>query len=318
MRRAAAIVAACLIACSKHGNESERDTKGRATAIIGTSTAVAPVATADAAREASIESPIEGAYVTLTWPGTITQVTGAAPAVGTACTLSAHAGMLPTYAPSHDAMSVTCGDKTLYDDKDAIAGATSQFFLLSESPVMGEASAFRYDVHAFDKGERTGRNQIDVATESNKVTVFSETIPTFRVTIKLAAKREVRHGKPLFTENIPLFSTVPKFTAALTSTKGAPPFASKTCALVISPGDAKHNCRAKLTCGTSTPYGFGEDDFCDCTVDHGRVVSLGDMKPTPVDGDPSLVADLNAKTATLADEPAGRAPWSASFTLTGE
>lgn len=42
---------------------------------------------------------------------------------------------------------------------------------------------------------------------------------------------------------------------------------------------------------------------------------MNDLKPTPVDSDPSIVADLVAKTATFADEPANRAPWSASFTL---
>ena len=315
MKRAwVAVSLACLLACSKD-HEGERDTKGRSSATIGGST---PIASADAAADAGVDpkSQVEGSYVTLAWSGTITQKTGTAPPVGTACTLSVHGGAPhPRFGPGHDAMSVTCGDKTLFDEKDVTTGATNRDFELTEYPVAGEVSAFRYELRAYDRGERTGRNQLDARTAQNELTVYSETIPTFRVTIKLAGKRDVRRGKPLFFENIPPFDTVSKWTATLGSSKGALPFAGKTCTLRVSPGDAQHNCRAMLECDKTMQYGADPNDFCECNVDHGNLLGVADKKPTPVDGDPSLVTDFTARTMTFADEPAGRAPWSASFTL---
>ena len=308
---ATAIAVACALSCSRH-DASERDTKGRGEAIIG-----GTITTVEAAREASAgpDSLVEGVYVTLTWPGKITESTGTAPAVGTACTLSVHGGMLRKQSPAHDRMTVTCGNKKIFDEADAINGVTSALFVLSEHPIFGEVSAFRYELLAHDKGERTGRNQIDARTTLNEVTVYSETIPTFRVEIKLDPKRDIRRDKPLYFDDIPPFSTVSKWTASLTSSKGGVPFTGKTCNLAISPGDAKHNCLVQLECAKKIQYGADADDYSICNVDMGNVVGVDDRKPTPVDGDPALRADLAALKMTFADEPANGAPWSASFTL---
>jgi hypothetical protein len=309
-----------VVGCHGHSDKSERDTKGRSTAVIGDNTTTT-TSTVTSVPEAGVDagSVVEIKFVTIAWTASITQSAGAAPSVGTACTVTTHAGALKSTSASHDALRVECGTKTLFDESDITDVPTRASFSLVETPLVGEVSAFTYEMKASDTGPRTGRNQLKVDTAKGTMTVFRDTIPTFRVTMTIPHKRDPRRGLPLFLANVPAFTIVSKSMLTLTSSKGPLPFGGKTCELRISPGNSKQNCMVQLECAKKIVYGGDPDpSFDTCTIRDGRPIAFSDQKPTPIDGDPALSADLDAKTVTFADEPASGAPFSAAFTLTPE
>lgn len=313
------LAAIVLIGCGKHHDSSERDTKGRSTAVIGEGKIATAAATTTTVVAAPSRDPasVELGTVTLSWPGKITQSNGKAPPIGSSCALNVLASSASPTKYGKDVVTVTCGAQTLYDWNAKASGQVNWDFRMTEWPLPGAVSSFEYRLAASDVGARTGdRSQFSVSTKDKELVVFSEIAPTFRVKIALDSVRAVRSGKPLFEAAIPPFPSVIKSKAALASSKGALPFTGKSCELRISPGMSTHNCIVRLECNAKIVFGLNDTGWEDCTLDaSGAPVAVSDTKPTPQDHDPELTVDMNAKTAVLADELANGTSYSASFTL---
>jgi hypothetical protein len=311
------IVALLLVSCRNH-DKSDRDTKGRSSAVIGgntsTATAGTPLAEAGIPRD---PASVELGSLWLTWTGKIRESTGKAPPVGTSCTLNAHARSATPDTVGQDQLNVMCGIQMLYDEHATYTGQQAWEYLLTETPVADQVSVYAYRLHASDVGVRTGdRNQLTVSTKEKELIVFRDIAPTFRVKIDVDPSTPPRAGKPIFEKNIPPFDVVVKSTATLTSSKGTLPFTGKTCELRISPGWRDSNCQVRLECNKKLVYGVGNvGGWNYCALANSVPVSFSDTKPTTKDNDPELTVDLNAKTAVFADELANGSTYSATFTL---
>jgi formylglycine-generating enzyme required for sulfatase activity len=139
--------------------------------------------------------------VELTWQGKIATATGAAPPIGTACTLAATVQISPGRGPADELvlMTLKCGGVTLYDSSARLIGMSSTSFSLHEEPAPGAPGGWQYSILHDDTGARSGvRAQISVNTEIGTVEAFRETAPSFRVRVTSAARSSKRTGLPLF------------------------------------------------------------------------------------------------------------------------
>ncbi len=315
-----ALLALLLLSCSRD-HKSERDTKGRSTAIIGgenhslveaAAPLPMPLPPPTYTRDTNV---VENGPVTLTWSGSITASTGKAPGIGTTCALSTPITMKERNVWTHTFV-VTCGSQKLYDENDKLNGTSHTGNSLDESPVAGKVSVFHYALKASDIGSRAGdRSQMSISTKDNELVVFRDIPPTFRVTIKVPRWTQERSGKPFYDDDVPPFDEVVKKKATLTSSKGALPFVGKTCELRMSPATAKYSCRVQVECASKIVFGVENSGFENCVVDGGFPISMIDEKPTSEDSDPKLTVDTNAKTMVLGDVAKDGTTYTASFTL---
>jgi hypothetical protein len=294
------VVVACRRAHEKD-KDSERDTKGRSTAVVtGDVVKDAGVVEAGHVRDPAL---VENNPTTLTWTGTVKQSTGKAPAVGTACTMSAEVTVTEDFQPNKRHVVVACGGTSLYDNSASMRGSSHTEFKLGETPVAGKVSTFDYHLAASDVGTRAGeRNQMTVSTQDGELIVFREIAPTFRVTIKVAKTEPRREGKPFWESEIPLFNQVVTVKATMDSSTGTLPFGGKTCNVVFSPAYRDHNCRVQVTCGGKLVFGANDSGFEKCFMRDDLPFRIIDEKPTPEDTDPILSVDTVDKTMSLSDK----------------
>jgi hypothetical protein len=309
MRVLQAALLAVVVAChhDKSSDKGERDTKGRATAVVTSS----PIRDAGVEAEAGhVRDPalVENGPVTLTWTGVVKQSTGKAPAAGTSCTMSVDFTVNWEYQPRQRHIVVACGSTSLYDSSASMGGSGQTDFRLSEGIVDGKISVFDYHLKASDVGTRTGdRNQMTVSTKDRELIVFREIAPTFRVTINVAATAR-REGKPIWESEIPSFRQLVTAKATMDSSTGTLPFSGKTCDVVFSPTSyAEHNCRVQVTCGGKLVFGIGTSGYESCFMRDDLPYSITDNDPTPVDHDPILSVDTIAKTMSMSDKADGGA-----------
>jgi hypothetical protein len=264
------------------------------------------------------QTAVETNPVTLTWPGTVKTSTGKAPAVGTPCIMATTLKSTNADEISHDAWTVSCGGKKLYDEADEVRGTSHTDYVITEHTTFGEPSTFGYSLKASDVGTRAGaRSQITVSTTDHELIVYRETAPTFRVVIDVVAMTGTRHGKPLFEDDIPPFPNVIHEKATLTSSTGVLPWKSKTCDLAVSPGWKTYSCYVHIACDApSLAFGGSSGNGAEsCAMKNGRPATVADVEPTGKDGDPRLSFDLDAKTMTLGDDNDDGTTYSASFKL---
>ena len=260
---------------------------------------------------------VEHGPLALTWNGRIRSASGAAPRVGSPCTLTARITSDGDHA-HQDLLSVQCGGQVLYDSTLPLNGMASTSFGLGEVPLAGEAHAFRYVVKAEDVGTRAGpKSQLSADSQTAVLEVFRDTAPSFRVSASLDHDSQLRRGLPLFNETVPAFDEVVTRKAKVVQRSDSVPFAASICDVRISPAYAKGDtCRITVTCGGRVVYGGGTHGYVQCLVADGRPTSAVDATPTPSSGDPQLQIDLLAGTATLADTLSNGATYSVSFAIT--
>ena len=307
-----------IVACHHDkSDKGERDTKGRAAAVV-TST---PTRDAGVEAEAGhVRDPalVENGPVTLTWTGTVKQSTGKAPAAGTSCTMTVDFTVTWEYQPKQRHITVACASSSLYDSAAQASGMAQTDFRLSENPVDEKISVFDYNLKASDVGTRTGeRNQMTVSTKDHELIVFREISPTFRVTINLSSPPARREGKPIWESDIPAFNQIVTAKATIDSSTGTLPFPGKTCDVTFGPSSyTEHNCRVKVTCGGKLVFGIGTSGYESCFMRDGLPYSVTDNEPTPVDHDPILSVDTVDKTMSMSDKTdAGTTTYSATFHL---
>ncbi len=317
MKRFGALVVSLVVGCRSHheADKSERDTKGRATAIVTGNVIVDAGAEAEAGhvRDPSL---VENGPVMLTWTGAVKQSTGKAPGVGTSCTMSVDFTVASEYQPRTRHVVVACGATSLYDSNASMGGIGQTDFKLAENPIGGKIDVFYYSLKASDVGTRTGdRNQMTVSTTDRELIVYREIAPTFRVTINLAPTAAQREGKPIWESQIPPFRQIVTVKATMDSSTGSLPFTGKTCDVVFSPGYSTHNCRVQVTCGGKLVFGIGTSGFESCFMRDDLPFRVIDSEPTPVDADPILTVDTGDKTMALSDKLANGTTYSATFHL---
>ena len=308
------------VACHSHDSrekdKSERDTKGRATAVV------AGDAIKDAGKEAEaghVRDPalVENGPVTLVWTGVVKQSTGKAPSVGTPCAMTINFTVTSEYQPRQRAILVSCNGTSIYDSGASMSGMGQTDFKLREDVVPGKIGVFEYQLKASDVGTRTGeRNQMTVSTKDRELIVFREIAPTFRVTIDVKGATPQRSGRPVWESEIPPFKQIVTAKATMDSSTGTLPFTGKTCDVTFAPGTASHNCRVQVTCGGKLVFGLGTSGYEQCFMRDDLPYSVTDNEPTPTDADPILSVDTVAKTMSLSDKNAsGTTTYSATFHL---
>lgn len=290
-------------------------------ATVATVATVAPPKTVSPAQPTSPtagSSPppgIEAGAVTLTWKARLSASTGAAPPVGTACTLST------TVTSNGDrvrhSLLFVCAGKTLYDSRIPLEGMSNNSYGLVEALVTGQLDAFAYALKASDVGARNCQTgQIQLSTLDREINAFSDAIPSFRVKAVVDKLTEPRRGLPLFVDSIPPFSKPVARKLKVTTRKGKVPFAGASCDLRVVPGHAtKERCRALVTCGGKVVFGSELGGFVQCNLEGDAPIDLRDDAQTPTDGDPAMVGDLKAGTLTLSDTLADGADYSVSFEI---
>jgi hypothetical protein len=138
----------------------------------------------------------------LTWTGRITSSKGAAPRVGSPCTLTATVAPRGVW-PEQKRTTLVCAGQTLYDTDVPLMGMADTLFEVGENRVPGDAEAFTYGLSAKDLGPRAGeRAQFIVFTPKHKMDAFREGASPFRVHVEIAAESGVRHGKPLASDTL--------------------------------------------------------------------------------------------------------------------
>jgi serine/threonine protein kinase len=256
--------------------------------------------------------------VAVTWGGHLTSSTGAAPPVGTRCTLTAtvssHGGQA-----QEERLTFECRGQMLYDSSVPLSGMSDSMFSLGEGLVAEQADAYQYFLGAKDIGTRAPpRAQVVLYTPRGELDAWRDTTQPFRVHAVIDKESSVRHGKAVRSDAAPLFDDIATRTARVTAKTGAPPFKTAACSLRIWPISLttnKRNCRARLDCGGLLVYGAGTSGQNTCSVQGKQVTGFVDPSPTPTDGDPELRCDLDAETATLGDTTPAGATYSVTFAL---
>jgi hypothetical protein len=149
---------------------------------------------------ATPEAPeVEQERVTLTWAARVRSSTGAAPAAGAPCTLTAVVANALD-GPHEDRLTLQCQGRVLYDSSVPLEGMANANFGLREEPVAGQALAFVYALEADDIGTRSGpRAQISLRTADGVLEAFRDTAPSYRVKASIDRTSAVRHGQSLHT-----------------------------------------------------------------------------------------------------------------------
>lgn len=104
--------------------------------------------------------------------------------------------------------------------------------------------------------------------------------------------------------------------ARILSRSGTPPIPETTtsCALEVWSRDEPDLCQAWVTCDGQRIYG-SKTSYTKCASTDKGPTTLTDTKPTPVDRDARLEADLEAGTMTLSDTSAAGVSYSLRMRL---
>jgi serine/threonine protein kinase len=135
--------------------------------------------------------------VQLTWKAQVTGATGLHLGSGATCKIEAAATPRSGKEPDVDHTRITCGTQVLYDQDTPLNGISMWSAGLRETPAPGKTSTFREALVYSDKGERSGKSQAAIDTTQSQALVFSDDIPTFRVTLSVEPFTQ-REGSPLF------------------------------------------------------------------------------------------------------------------------
>ncbi|MCU0654441.1 MAG: protein kinase [Polyangiaceae bacterium] len=195
-----------------------------------------------------------------------------------------------------------CGTEVLFHSQDQLEGTSMLSWDLSEEPVLGRAGVFRYRLRYSDVGPRTGaRAQATIDTEHRQGMLFRETVPLYRVALRIEPDSATRHGSGLLARNNQQFSAVIERIGQVTEVVGKSPVAKgASCNLMLSPAGSELNCRARLTCEGKKLYGSTHDNgYARCDLERGSPIGFFDPGSDRPGDDPETRLDLKAGTLSL-------------------
>ena len=256
---------------------------------------------------------------TVTWTGHLDASTGAAPPIGSTCSVTATMAMINRIM-ERQRIVFECKGTTLFDSKDFSGGTSTRDFAPTESLVDKTDDgqlAYAYRLRAYDIGTRL-IPQIAFDTGKQTLDAWQDTTSPFRVHAVLDRLSSPRYGKPVYAETRVPFTQVVTRSAKVTAKTGKVPFSVPSCRLRIAPAwYTTSNCRVRLECGGTTVYGDGLTGLRSCALVQSQPIGLRDPDPTPTDGSPELTFGLDVASATLADTLKNGSRYSVSFSLEG-
>ena len=257
-------------------------------------TAAAEAARAEAAAEAErAQARAANAPVgTITWSGVVDTAEGVALPAGTRCEMGGTFAEIERDTKLR-ALTVRCGDETLYTAADTPESPAPTNVGLREGPVFGAATHV-YLLRYTDDGPRTGtRPKLDVSTLQHSVVLSREGASPMRVAIYVRDVSAPREGAPLVSRRwsrAPLFATPVERVGRVTLTSGAAPVRlGERCTFEVRPVWEFHeSCRVALRCGQRWVYGAREAGYLTCEIRNGAPVGALDERTTSEGGDPRL------------------------------
>lgn len=240
------------------------------------------------------------------WDAEITATAGADDLeVGRSCSILANAADLRFSSINDDvALSIVCGERTLYDWQEPAVGDTSRGCTLWEQ---AEGERFVHWARCHDRGVRQGRAELTLDTLEGSARIFRSD-GSLDVRLHVEHVSAPRNGRGLYRSRPappPIVETLER-TAIVQEVTGVGGRLGDRCTLRISPPDAGHhpsraNCRAVLRC-RSTLYGAGTSGWNLCAVDaERRPLHAHDTKGTAEDGDPTFSFDLTTGEVRVGD-----------------
>lgn len=213
--------------------------------------------------------------------------------------------------------NITCGDVVVYDWDAPLGPGLERRSCSFEGSTEGTLG-----LRCSDTGPRLGRPQLDIETLSNTATVWNEdglrveldvaSAPrengyvSIAATIRSGLRAGVQSGAGGFGRVVRV-GRVTKVAGITGVERGLP------CAIVVSPGEPPHACRAAIQCGERALYGgSGTGGFADCILQNGRPTVVTDSNPTSHGGDPKLDLDLVGNRAVVSDD---SPEWSVTLAL---
>lgn len=268
-----------------------------------------PVATVAPAREDAPPAR-EVTRASARWAAKVSRATGLALAHGSSCVIEARLEGAGDKI-GVPGLTVTCGDRALYDSADPLNGMSSSGSGVRER-AGEERGSQRYVLAYDDQGTRTGkRSQVSIDTSKRLAAVWSDSVPAYRVELDVPLESEAVKGRALLAAT----DWTLRRGAVVKAVSGQSPVrVGARCDLRVSPLARGGQCQTRLRCGASVVYGAGESGYAECAVEGNAVVRVTDPDTTPNGGDPKIDVDVAAGTVTVADE-IGAVKWSADLTL---
>ncbi len=266
-------------------------------------------AAGSATDQARSERPASDEKQTLQLLASVVSARGRSLKKGSSCLVNVH-----LTGPKITDLDVACGTETLYDTRTPLNGMSSRGSGLYESPA-AKPGQWQYGVGFTDTGSRSSRNQITLDSGLKQATVFSESVDSFRVELRVAEHTAPREGEPLFDTPREVDDLAKLVTPG--AVEGEVEIPKGKCTLTsrfVSASSGGLRCKTSLSCGRTVLYGTGTSGYGPCTVEGQSIVGFSDPKHTFEDGDPSLILDLAQRQLTLADSPSQQA-YTMNFSL---
>lgn len=285
-------------------------------AVVGATLATREATPPPEPREDPIQTPdpvppppeIVSHTIEPTWNAAIVSSSGAAPAVGLRCRISARVeragGTGGTTRVS--GLAVECPTQVLYREPDPAAnGSRPMEWRVSEQPG-ARATELRYGLDFSDY--RAAPPHVSLSTLARTATVWSDAPPAFRVELDVDELSAPVETSVLFAPAAePEFRDPVSAQARVESVRGEPIVArGDRCAVEIRPTWREAtSCRIHVRCARTVLYGAAHSGYGQCRVENGRVVQAQDDGFTAQDTDPEIRLDLAARTGLVRDEAGG-------------
>lgn len=239
---------------------------------------------------------------TLTWAGSVEKAEGIALVPGSACSLKVKAS-----TAGYQGGVLKCGDELLYDSSHELNGMSQHNSGLGEvaapTTSAGIANAFGYIVEVDDVGQRSGaRSQITLNSNLEQAVVFRETVPVWRVEVKLAKLANETRSTSLYSRAAVSFDAVTRTGAVSKALGNATAKPGDSCAanLQVSFLNRKNaGCHLTLRCNDHAVY----DGYSPCALEaqSGLPWLFVDSAGVSQDQDARVTLDLHKGTATVDD-----------------
>ncbi len=237
----------------------------------------------------------------------VSRATGAAPAVGSTCTIEAKVGGNGA-SLGVDELEVVCGETTLYRSTDPLEGVSMSSSNVEEEPAPGGAQVYAALLWE-DKGARSGaRAQVSIASHKRAASVWTDSAPSFHVDL-VVEPRSAPVAGPALHDGTNLALRTSAVASAVTGP--APVKKGASCTVFAVPAAPK--CPLRIECGGVTVYGAA-GSIAPCTLEDGLVVTASDPEGTAVDRDPAMSLDVRERHARVWDGEGPRA-WSVDLDL---
>ncbi|MEZ4301195.1 MAG: hypothetical protein R3B70_40035 [Polyangiaceae bacterium] len=188
------------------------------------------------------------------WKATVTRAEGVAVA-GKPCFIDATIATSETNA-GVPALTVTCGDRKLYDDSESFNGM-AQMDNDARERLGASDDKSTFVLQYSDVGARSGRAQVQIDTEQKLAEVWSDNLPRFRVQLRVPVESEP--AEPLARGGQRM-----RFAGFVAEVSGAAPVkADAECVLRAMPTGRQDECEAELACGKIVLFPRTEPVTCD-------------------------------------------------------